>query len=581
MNKTSQSILWKLVLPIPIAVVLTIIAAAIFMPKYLAENARQDAIQTATQVASQFKTMRGYYTRNVIKKVLANGGLKPSFDHKTMNNGVPLPATFIHDMSDLLAKKDTRVKLYSPYPFPNRADRKLDDFQKQAWAVLSKDPKTTFVRKDIRDGREIVRVGIADTMVAQGCVNCHNSRADTPKDDWKLGETRGVLEIASAIDNQLARGSAISRNLIIALVVLGTVLTLITFVSVRAIANPISDLAGTVSDLAQGQTDIDVPGVGRKDEVGAIGHAVEIFRQNIIEKNTLESEQAAASARAEDEKHELLKTMAQEFQSSVGGVVGAVSAASTELQSSAQSMSSTADHTSEQASNVAAAAERASLNVQTVSSAAEELSVSIGEIKNQVDQSSEISRQAVKAVDQTNAKVKGLAEAADKIGEVVQLITDIAEQTNLLALNATIEAARAGEAGKGFAVVASEVKNLANQTARATEEIGGQISGIQNATQDSVGAIEGIGKIVNSINEIAMTINASVEEQGSATQEIARNTEEAANGTQEVTSNIVLVTQAAGETGQSANEVLEASSELSQQAEKLRSEVDRFVHSLD
>jgi methyl-accepting chemotaxis protein len=580
MIKASQSILWKLVLPIPIAVIIAIVIAAVVMPRYLAENARQDAIQTATQVAAQFKIMRGYYTKNVIKKVLANKGLKPSFDHKTMANGVPLPATFVHDMSELLAEKDTQVKLYSPYPFPNRADRKLDDFQKQAWEVLSKNPKATFVKKEERDGREIVRVGVADTMVAQGCVNCHNTRADTPKDDWKLGETRGVLEIASAIDNQLARGSSISRNLIIALVILGTIMTLITVVSVRSITTPIHEMAGAVGSLAEGNAEINVPGVDRKDEVGAIGQAVEIFRQNIIEKNKLESEQAAAAAKAEQEKHELLKKMAQDFQSSVGGVVSAVSAASTELQSSAQSMSSTADHTSEQSSNVASAAERASMNVQTVSSAAEQLSASIGEIKNQVNQSTSISRQAVDAVGDTNAKVKGLAQAANKIGEVVSLITDIAEQTNLLALNATIEAARAGEAGKGFAVVASEVKNLANQTARATDEIGGQISGIQNATQESVSAIEGIGTIVNNINEIAIAINASVEEQGLATQEIARNTEEAANGTLEVTNNIVLVTQAAGETGQSANDVLGASDELSQQAEKLRSEVDRFVHSL-
>jgi len=580
MNNASKSILWKLVLPIPIAVILAIAAAAIIMPRYLADNARQDAVQTAIQVASQFKIMRGYYTKNVIKKVLANGGLKPSFNHKTMANGVPLPATFIHDMSELLAKKDTRVKLYSPYPFPNRAERKLDDFQKEAWNVLSKDPTATFVKDDIRDGQQIVRVGIADTMVAQGCVNCHNSRADTPKDDWKLGETRGVLEIASAIDVQLARGSAISRNLIIALVILGTLLTAITVISVRSIATPIRDMAGAVGSLAEGNVEIDVPAIDRKDEVGAIGHAVEIFRQGIIEKNKLEAKQAASASKAEAEKQELIRKMAQEFQSSVGGVVEAVSAASTELQSSAQSMSSTAGHSTEQSSIVASAAERASLNVQSVSTAAEQLTASIGEIKNQVSQSSDISRQAVEAVDQTNAKVKSLAEAADKIGEVVELITDIAEQTNLLALNATIEAARAGEAGKGFAVVASEVKNLANQTARATDEIGGQISGIQTATQESVTAIGSIGKIVNNINEIATAIDAAVDEQGSATLEIAKNTEEAANGTQEVTSNIGLVTQAASETGESANEVLQAASELSQQAEKLRGEVDKFVQNI-
>jgi methyl-accepting chemotaxis protein len=580
MTNASQSILWKLVLPIPIAVIVAIVAAVTLLPTYLADNARLDAVQTAEITAKQFKTIRGYYTKNIISKAKKDGNLKPSFDHKTMEKGIPLPATFIHDVSELLAKSDTQIKLTSPYPFPNRANRKLDDFQQNAWEVLSKDPKQTYVRNDTINGREVVRVGIADTMVAQGCVNCHNSRADTPKDDWKLGQTRGVLEIVSAIDVQLARGSVISRNLIIILAILGLIMTAIAVYFARTVANPIRNLVEVVGDLAAGNTEIEVPGVNRKDEVGLIGQAVEVFRQNTVEKNRLETERATASENASAEKHDMLNKMAKEFQSSVGEVVSAVSAASTELQSSAQSMTGTADHTSEQSSNVAAAAERASVNVQTVSSAAEELSASIGEIKNQVTQSSDISQQAVEAVNQTNAKVKGLAEAADKIGEVVQMITDIAEQTNLLALNATIEAARAGEAGKGFAVVASEVKNLANQTAKATDEIGGQISGIQTATQDSVDAIEGIGSIVNQINDIAIAINSSVEEQGSATQEIARNTEEAANGTQDVTSNIVLVTQAAGETGQSASDVLEASGELSLQAEKLRSEIDHFVHNL-
>ncbi|MBL8642663.1 MAG: methyl-accepting chemotaxis protein, partial [Rhodospirillaceae bacterium] len=230
-----------------------------------------------------------------------------------------------------------------------------------------------------------------------------------------------------------------------------------------------------------------------------------------------------------------------------------------------------------QSTAVAAASEQASTNVQTVAAATEELSSSIQEISRQVAESTRVVSQAVQEATKTKDLVRGLDEAAGRIGRVVALITDIAEQTNLLALNATIEAARAGEAGKGFAVVASEVKNLATQTAKATEEIGGQIEGIQNATKSSVDAIERIFDTIEKVNGISTTIASAVEEQGAATKEIARNVEQAASGTKEVSTNIVGVTQAAGETGQVSTQVLEAAKELARQSTTLRTEVDTFL----
>jgi methyl-accepting chemotaxis protein len=278
-----------------------------------------------------------------------------------------------------------------------------------------------------------------------------------------------------------------------------------------------------------------------------------------------------------EEAATLLHRHADDFERDVSSMVGVISSAATELQATAQSMATTAEETTQQASAVATAAEQASENVQTVAAATEELTASIQEISRQVSQSTHIAGSAVEEAQRTNIMVQGLAEAAGKIGQVVKLINDIASQTNLLALNATIEAARAGDAGKGFAVVAGEVKNLANQTAKATDEISAQIAAVQAATKDAVGAIQGIGNTISKISEIASAIAAAVEEQGAATQEIARNVQQAAMGTGAVTSNIGSVTHAAGETGHAAHEVLSAAGELSRQSERLSSQVDHFL----
>jgi methyl-accepting chemotaxis protein len=342
-------------------------------------------------------------------------------------------------------------------------------------------------------------------------------------------------------------------------------------------ANPVVAMTGVMGRLAAGDTSITVPSRGRRDEIGQMAGAVQVFKDNMIEAERLRREQETLKQRAEAEKRATMNRMADEFEESVKGVVEIVSSASTELQSTAQAMSATAEETSRQSAAVAAAAEQASTNVQTVASATEELSASISEIGKQVSESSRITTRAVEEAGRTNAKIRELAEAAQKIGDVVKLINDIAGQTNLLALNATIEAARAGEAGKGFAVVASEVKSLATQTAKATDEISSKILEMQQVTGESVSAIESIGTTIARINDIATSIASAVEQQGAATQEIARNVQQASAGTSDVSSNIVSVTKAAGDTGAAATQVLSSSGELSKQSETLRGEVDRFI----
>ena len=348
----------------------------------------------------------------------------------------------------------------------------------------------------------------------------------------------------------------------------------------RGIVNPIVAMTATMQRLAGGDKSVDVPALADKDEIGEMGRAVQVFKQNALEVERLQADQESQKARAEAEKKQAMAHLADGFEASVLSVVGAVSAGTSRLRDSAQSLASTAEETSRQSAAVAAASEQATTTVQTVASAAEELSSSIAEINRQVSQSATIAAKAVSEARRTNETVQGLAEAAQKIGEVVKLINGIAGQTNLLALNATIEAARAGDAGKGFAVVASEVKSLATQTARATEEIAAQINAMQSATSQAVDALRGIGQTIAEISDVSTTIAAAVEQQGAATREISRNVQQAAQGTSEVSSTIVGVTDAARTTGTAASELNGVSGELAQQSDRLRTEVDRFLGSV-
>jgi len=370
---------------------------------------------------------------------------------------------------------------------------------------------------------------------------------------------------------------ATMRNLILALVaVVIAVSAVIGIWFGRAITVPLTEAVSNMTELSDGNLDVEFEVLQRDNEIGRISQALGGFRDKLIANREMEAQQARE--REEKEKRAaFVEEKTAEFEEGVSGIISAVSAASSQMESTATTMSEAATDAGEKCNAVSAASEQASANVQTVATAAEELTSTIGEIGQQVSQASKVAISAVSETDQAAEKVQGLAQSAKDIGEVLGLISDIAEQTNLLALNATIEAARAGDAGKGFAVVASEVKNLANQTAKATEQISEQITGIQGATEDTVGAIEGIGSVVRQVNEISSAIAAAVEEQGAATQEIARNVEQASTGTQEVSSNITGVSIAMTETGHKSHEVLESAALLNVQAGELRQQVENFL----
>ncbi len=396
--------------------------------------------------------------------------------------------------------------------------------------------------------------------------------------------TGGMIENQQRMldDDAKAVESMVGAMVTAAFIALAVGLALAVLIANRTVASivpPLAMMTRAMETLSKGDTSVVIPAQGRTDEVGEMASAMNVFHANLIRQHELEAAQKQADE-AQRQRASRIESLTNAFDLAASEMVHLVASAATQLQSTAGSMSSTATQTSHQATTVAAASEEASVNVQTVAAAAEELSSSIHEIGRQVAHSSEISRNAVGQASEAGDAVNQLAGTVQRIGEVVNLINDIAAQTNLLALNATIEAARAGEAGKGFAVVANEVKTLANQTAKATDEIGQQITAIQDQTRRVVETIGNIVKVIEEIGHISEDVADGVSAQSAATSEIARNVEQAAAGTAEVSSNVVQVQAAADETGMASREVLDASQSLALQSTNLKGTIDQFLHNV-
>jgi methyl-accepting chemotaxis protein len=394
--------------------------------------------------------------------------------------------------------------------------------------------------------------------------------------------SKSVSNIRSEADrSNTAERDKIQWQMEIAILLIASAVLGAGFFIGRSVSKPLSAMTAAMIELAKGNFAVVLPGLGRADEIGEIAQAVETFKVNAEQKARDEAETKIRQDQivAQQRRADMIK-LADDFESAVGEIVETVSSASTELEASAGTLTTTAVRSQELTTMVAAASEEASTNVRSVAAATEELSSSVTEISRQVQESARMANEAVDQARTTNDRVSELSKAAARIGDVVELINTIAGQTNLLALNATIEAARAGEAGRSFAVVASEVKALAEQTAKATGEIGQQITGIQSATQDSVNAIKEISGTIEKLSEISSTIAAAVEEQGAATQEISRNVQQAAQGTTQVSSHITDVQHGASETGSASSQVLSAAQSLSGESNRLKLEVGKFLDSV-
>lgn len=397
-----------------------------------------------------------------------------------------------------------------------------------------------------------------------------------------LAAIREVVTIEEGrLDQATANAEALFRSMLVIsgmTTAFGLLLAigLAVWMTMFQVARPLVRITDAMGRLAAGETEIEIGETGRRDEVGRLADALSVFRRNAIERLRLEAAQVAEQE-AKERRTAAVETLVRSFETDAEEALRTVGVAATQLDATAQSMAAIAEETSRQAGSAAAAAEQTTANVQTVASAAEEMAASIREIIEQVSRSKRIADEAADQARRTDQTVVGLAEATRRIGTVIELIQSIAAQTNLLALNATIEAARAGEVGRGFAVVAGEVKILASQTARATDEISGQIAAVQQATEDAVMAIRGISETIAQVNMISGAIAAAMEQQGASTAEISRSVTQAAQGTQAVSENVVQVTEAASQTGAAATQVLVSAQELTQRSDLLRQQVERFL----
>lgn len=558
-----KGIFWKISLPILALFAVTIAALAVYIPKQLEQATIESVVMSAEQTVSQFKTLRKYYTQNIIKKVLASNDIRPAIDHAGQANKVPLPATMIHDLSSLLDKQGMSLKLYSEFPFPGRSGRQLDSFQKEAWSSLNKDPKTTHVSERINGGSTIVSVAVADLMVADACVACHNSHPDTPKNDWKLGDVRGVLQVDTNIDAQLAAGQATSDKIVsLLIVILILLLGVIYWVYQRVIGTRIKQLNTAMDDIAKGEANLQHKlSMSGTDEISRLTDSFNIFIGK-IHQIVLQTISTSAD----------ISTMAQQMSTATDSSRDRIAQQHKEIDLAATAINQMTATVQEIAQSATSAASSTKDSLQAT-----------GQGQQEVERTMTVIRSLADEVEKASNVIGELKQNTESIGSVVDVINSIADQTNLLALNAAIEAARAGEQGRGFAVVADEVRSLASRTQSSTQEIREMIEHLQQGTGNAVSVMEqGCNQASASVEQASkagdslLVINDAMQHIMDQNQQIASATEEQGAVSHEIERNIESIRDVTGEAAQDSDLNAKNAEQLLQLSTQLSSLVSQF-----
>ncbi len=526
------------------------------IPTLIQSNAEQEATISAQRTATQFKIVRAYYTKNVISKIVGKHDIKGSINHESEPNSIPLPATMIHNLSKDLQEKDINLKLYSGLPFPNRSSRVLDDFAKTAWERLSNSSANAdvFSRTEMINNEPFVRVAVADRMVAAACVACHNSHPDTPKNNWALNDVRGVLEVSVPIASQIANGKTTSLYIIGVLFAFLLILLTSLFIIYRStIGNRLNILANTLHDIAAGEGDLTKKlNANGKHELSRVGASFNLFTEKLSGTITAiqQSSQELTSISTSLQHIQLKNSKSISLQDNE---TFQVSSAVEELSSTALNIAENATKTADATTNTEKATQEGFKTVELSITSTQELANNI---------------------EQATVAATTLQEDSKNIGNVLSVISEIAEQTNLLALNAAIEAARAGEQGRGFAVVADEVRTLAGRTQESTEKIKGIVESLQSSTktmsnmmstseeqaQTTVSLVENVGQQLRGVLDQVETIS-------SMNIQIATASEEQGTVVEKVNSNVNAIREV-------SNQNLELTQVTEQEIEKLLTQVE-------